>query len=153
LQPHPEGGYYSETYRSRESIHCEGGQFPDGRSYSTAIYYLLSSRDISRFHRIRSDETWHHYEGSPITIHMIHGNGFYEAKHLGKELDNSQVPQLIVSAGTWFGATVDEPESFALCGCTVSPGFEFNDFEMGNRHKMLQEFPEHENIIRKLLPD
>lgn len=152
LQPHPEGGYFSESYRSTTTLRSGDKLFPDGRCYSTAIYYLLGSGDISRFHRIRSDEVWHHYEGSPITIHMIHDDGFYEVQYLGKDLIKSQKPQLVVHAGIWFGATVDKTDSFALCGCTVSPGFDFADFEMADRNKMLHAFPEHESIIRKLLP-
>lgn len=152
LEPHPEGGFYKEVYRSEESINYGSGQFPDGRNYCTSIYYLLGSDDISRFHRIKSDETWHHYEGSSITIQIIHEDGLYEALYLGKNLENDQLPQQTVPAGSWFGVTVDNPDSFALCGCTVSPGFDFRDFEMADRYKMLQAFPEHEAIIKKLLP-
>lgn len=152
LHPHPEGGYFSETYRSKEKIHCENGRFPHERNYSTAIYYLLCGSDISRFHRIKSDEVWHHYEGSALTIHMIFDNGQYKAQYLGKDLDKLQKPQLVVPAGTWFGATVNDPEGFTLCGCSVAPGFDFHDFEMADRSKMLQNYPKHEQIIRTLLP-
>ncbi len=152
LEPHPEGGFYKEVYRSEESINYDSGQFPDGRNYCTSIYYLLGSDDISRFHRIKSDETWHHYEGSSVTIHIIHEDGLYEALYLGKNLENNQFPQQTVPAGAWFGVTVDTPDSFALCGCTVSPGFDFQDFQMADRYMMLQAFPEHEAIIKKLLP-
>lgn len=152
LEPHPEGGFYAETYRSEGMIGGKAGNFPAGRNHSTAIYYMLRSGDISRFHRIRSDEVWHHYEGGGITIHVIHPDGLYEALYLGKDLDAVQKPQHMVPAGSWFGATVDQPDTFALCGCTVSPGFDFGDFEMADRYIMLQAFPEHEAIIRRLLP-
>lgn len=153
LTPHPEGGYFSETYRSEGTINGQGSSHPQGRNYSTAIYYLLRGGDISRFHRIRSDEVWHHYEGSPITIHIIHEDGLYEALYLGKDISGSEKPQHVVPAGSWFGATVDQSDGYALCGCTVAPGFDFDDFEMADRYMMLQAFPEHEAIIRKLLPD
>jgi predicted cupin superfamily sugar epimerase len=151
LKPHPEGGFFAENYRSREVIKGGGDdEFPSGRNYCTGIYYLLGSEDISCFHRIRSDEVWHHYEGSSITIHVIHEDGLYEALYLGKELSEQQQPQCVVPAGAWFGVTVDEPGTYVLCGCTVSPGFDFEDFEMADRYRMLQAFPEHEVIIREL---
>lgn len=147
LMPHPEGGYFTETYRSNSVIDSID------RNTSTAIYYLLRSDEISRFHRIKSDEVWHHYEGSPVTIHVIHQDSLYEALYLGKEISKGQKPQHVVPAGAWFGVTVDDPDSYTLCGCTVAPGFDFNDFEMGNRYQMLQAFPEHEAIIKTLLPN
>ncbi|MCC5940489.1 MAG: cupin domain-containing protein [Balneolaceae bacterium] len=150
LLPHPEGGYYSETYRSKARHDGPSDLFPAGRNLKTGIYYLLGSEDISHFHRIKSDEMWHHYEGSAITIHMIHQDGSYQALYLGMDLTNEQKPQHVVPADTWFGVTVDTPGSYALCGCTVSPGFDFDDFEMAGRYQMLQAFPEHVEIIKML---
>lgn len=150
LQPHPEGGYYTEVYRSDGYIEIDEDTFPDGRHYCTSIYYLLDSVDQSHFHRIRSDEVWHHYEGSSITIHMISETGSYRKLQVGKNLGNGEKPQQTVPAGYWFGVTVDEPDSHALCGCTVSPGFDFDDFEMADRITLLKKFPEHEEIIKKL---
>lgn len=152
LQPHPEGGYYTEVYRSGGIIEIEEDEFPDGRNYNTAIYYLLGSDDQSHFHRIRSDEIWHHYEGSPITIHMISNLGEKRTLHLGKDLENGQKPQHVVPAGYWFGVCVDDPDNYALCGCTVSPGFDFDDFEVADRTDLLNQFPEHKEIIKKLTP-
>lgn len=151
LQPHPEGGFFSEVYRSDEVFSkSEGGAFPTGRNYSTGIYYLLGSEDISCFHRIKSDEVWHHYEGSSITIHVIHEDGLYEALYLGKELSDQQQPQCVVPAGAWFGVTVDKPDHYVLCGCTVSPGFDFEDFEMADRRILMNKYSEHEKIIKAL---
>ncbi len=152
LQPHPEGGFYKELYRSDGVIETGTGSFPDKRNFCTSIYYLLGSDDISRFHRIKSDETWHHYEGSSATIHIIHEDGLYEALHLGKNVEKGQLPQHTVPANTWFGVSVDEPDTFSLFGCTVSPGFDFQDFQMADRYMMLQAFPEHASIIKRLLP-
>ncbi|MCC5906360.1 MAG: cupin domain-containing protein [Balneolaceae bacterium] len=150
LKPHPEGGYFSETYRSNGTIKQKSGEFPDGRNFSTAIYFLLGSEDISMFHRIKSDEVWHHYEGSSLTIHVIHQDGSCQKFRLGKDYENSQQPQHVIPAGAWFGVTVDQSDSFALCGCTVSPGFDFQDFEMADRSSLLEKFPEHEAIINQL---
>ena len=150
LQAHPEGGHYTEVYRSDGIIETDEDGFPDGRHYSTSIYYLLEGEDQSHFHRIKSDEVWHHYEGSSITIHLISPTGSYRTLSVGKDLEKGQKPQQIVPAGYWFGVTVDEPDSYALCGCTVSPGFDFDDFEMADRADLLEQFPEHEEIIKKL---
>lgn len=152
LIPHPEGGYFAETYRSNKIISANSGLADGERNISTAIYYLLRSDDISRFHRIRSDEVWHHYIGTAVTLHIIHDDGLYEAKYVGQSLKDGEKPQCVIPAGAWFGATVDKKNSFALCGCTVAPGFDFDDFEMADRYRMLQAFPEHEAIIKKLLP-
>lgn len=150
LQPHPEGGFYTEVYRSEGIIETPKDNFPDGRHFSTSIYYLLESGDQSHFHRIKSDEVWHHYAGSPITIHMITPAGSYRKIHIGKDIETGQKPQQIVPANYWFGVTVDEPDSYALCGCTVSPGFDFEDFEMAERETLLDQYPKHDEIIKKL---
>ena len=150
LQAHPEGGYYTEVYRSEGIIETNEDLFPDGRHYSTSIYYLLESKDWSHFHRIKSDEVWHHYEGSSATIHVLSKSGDYRKLYLGNDLESGQLPQLVVPAGTWFGVTVDDPESYTLCGCTVSPGFDFDDFEMADRTALIKQYPNHEAIITKL---
>lgn len=150
LQSHPEGGYYTEVYRSEGIIETDEDGFPDGRHFNTSIYYLLESDDQSHFHRIKSDEVWHHYEGSPITIHLISKSGDYRKLHVGKDLNNGQKPQHVVPAGYWFGVTVDEPGSYALCGCTVSPGFDFDDFEIADRESLLKKYPDQKEIIKEL---
>lgn len=150
LQPHPEGGFYTEVYRSDGIIDTDEDGFPDGRHFCTSIYYLLESGDKSHFHRIKSDEVWHHYEGSSITIHMITQAGSYRKMHIGKILQEGQKPQKIVPANCWFGVMVDEPDSYTLCGCTVSPGFDFDDFEMADRSSLLKKYPGHEAIIKQL---
>lgn len=150
LEPHPEGGYFSETYRSTDTFETSGKDFPAGRNISTSIYYLLQSKDTSLFHRIKSDEIWHHYEGAPLTIHVIDENGAYKQRQLGKEIREGQQPQLSISAGVWFGVTVNHSDSYVLCGCTVSPGFDFKDFEMADRRSMLKNYHHHKKIIEKL---
>jgi hypothetical protein len=152
LRPHPEGGYYRETYRSREVV--AQGHLPDrfrgNRAFSTAIYYLLTSRDKSLFHRIQSDEGFHFYDGSSMTIHVIDRQGNYSTIRLGRNLQAGQVPQAVVPAGDLFGATVDDPGSYALVGCTVAPGFDFADFELPGREELLRRYPQHRAVIERL---
>lgn len=152
LKPHPEGGYYSEVYRSKGVIKTTDGSFPDQRNYSTSIYYLLGGKDISKLHRIRSDEIWHHYEGNSLTIHLIYPEGNYEKLLLGKDLTAGQQPQHVVPAGCWFGVTPVDSHGFTLAGCTVAPGFDFRDFEIADRNEMLRKFPGQEPVINILLP-
>ena len=152
LREHPEGGYYSETYRSNLII----GQaalpeaFAGPRSCSTAIYFLLEGGRRSRLHRIRSDEVWHFYTGASLTLHVIDPVGEYSRIVLGEDAAGGQVFQAVVKAGCWFGATVDDPQSCALVGCTVSPGFDFRDFELGDRQELVSRFPQHRSIIVEL---
>ena len=152
LEPHPEGGFFRETYRSPESI--DSGALPsrfDGpRAIATAIYFLLRSHERSAFHRIKSDECWHFHTGSPLTIHVISPEGDYAARSLGSRPDLGQAFQAVVPAGSWFGATVHDPDSFSLVGCTVSPGFDFADFELAGRSDLTARYPQHRSIIEKL---
>jgi predicted cupin superfamily sugar epimerase len=153
LVPHPEGGFYREMYRSRDLIPAVGlpARFGGPRPASTAIYFLLRGSQHSALHRLRADELWHHYAGSSLTLHQIHPDGRLTEVRLGR-LDAGGVPQATVPAGCWFGATVDDPHSFALAGCTVSPGFTMKDFELGNPASLVAEFPQHERLIRRLAP-
>lgn len=152
LQPHPEGGYFRETYRSRESIarpHLPP-RFAGDRAFSTAIYFLLQGDDFSALHRIRSDELWHCYAGGPLTISVIAPDGELSEISLGTDLSAGQTPQTVVHAGCLFGSYVTEPNSFALVGCTVSPGFDFADFELPGRAELLAAFPQHRSVIERL---
>ncbi len=152
LAPHPEGGWFAQTYRSAESV--RDGQLPrrfeGDRVFSTAIYYLLEGGDFSAFHRIKSDEIWHFYAGSPVTLYVIEKSGRLVQKKLGSEPDKGESFQVVVEAGCWFAAAVDDPASYALMGCTVAPGFEYADFQLADRGHLLQEYPQHRKIIEKL---
>ncbi|MEO8666543.1 MAG: cupin domain-containing protein [Ignavibacteria bacterium] len=152
LNPHPEGGYFKETYRAQEVFHKEHlpQRFSGDRVHSTGIYYLLSDQDVSKFHRIKSDEMWHFYDGVGVTIYEIDVNGNFKAHKLGLNIDDGELPQVLIKGGNWFGAKVSKPDSYCLCGCTVSPGFHFEDFEMADRENLMQMFPEHRNIIEEL---
>jgi len=149
LQLHPEGGYYKETYRSSENIPADGlpKRFSGERTFSTAIYYLLEKPNFSAFHRIKQDEIWHFYDGSSLTIHVISPKGEYAALKLGKKIEKGESPQIVVPAGTYFAAEVNNKSSYTLSGCTVAPGFDFADFEMPSRDDLLNLFPNHQTII------
>jgi len=152
LQPHPEGGYFKEVYRSAETIPMAGlpDRFAGPRNYATSIYFLLESHQFSTLHRIQSDEAWHFYAGSAITVHEIHSSGAARQLVIGPDVDNGESFQGVVPAGVWFGAQVLAPNSFALVGCTVAPGFDFVDFEMATQSNLLKEFPEHSELIKQL---
>ncbi|MFV1884180.1 MAG: cupin domain-containing protein [Balneola sp.] len=152
LQEHVEGGFYKETYRS-EGIIKKGStpeDFTGDRNFSTGIYFLLTSDNFSAFHRIKQDEMWHFYEGSPLTIHMIDESGDYSFQRLGLDLENLERPQFTVPKNTWFASEVEDPNTYCLTGCTVSPGFDFEDFELAERKSLIQAFPEHKEVIHRL---
>src|SRR6266481_95660 len=133
LIPHPEGGYYRETYRSALSIAREAlpPQFTGPRLASTAIYFLLDGKNFSAFHRLRSDELWHFYAGGSLVVHVIEDNGHHSEILIGGNPEAGERLQAVVETGCWFASCVRDPTSFALVGCTVSPGFDFEDFELG----------------------
>jgi len=135
--PHPEGGYYKETYRSDEIMQTKSG---DQRNIGTAIYYLLENEDTSHFHRLSSDELWFFHEGNPIEIFCIE-NGRLVIKLLGNDFAAGAQPQWLIPANTWFAARVQNNTGYALVSCTVSPGFDFQDFEMAERSGLIKQFP------------
>ena len=152
LIPHPEGGYYRETYRSELLIAREAlpPQFTGPRLASTAIYFLLEGENFSAFHRLRSDELWHFYAGSPISVHVIDTEGGHSEIQLGDDPDAGDVLQAAVKAGRWFASRVRDPKTFALAGCTVAPGFDFADFELGKRAELVRIYPQHRKLIESL---
>jgi uncharacterized protein len=152
LAPHPEGGFYRQTYRADLVLAGEAlpPQFAGPRAVSTAIYFLLEGEDFSAFHRLRSDELWHFYIGEPLVVHVIDGNGAYSEIHLGNNPEAGEVLQAVVKAGCWFASRVRDGKSFALVGCTVSPGFDFEDFELAKRAELVKPYPQHRKIIEQL---
>lgn len=147
LEPHPEGGYYKETYRSEVEISAPG--FDGLRNISTGIYYLLEKGSFSAFHRIKSDEMWHFYDGACLSVYMIDEKGEMDILRLGRNIDKGETLQAVVPAGRWFASRV-EVAGFALVGCTVSPGFDFKDFEMASREELMDAYPAHAEIIKSL---
>ena len=152
LKRHPEGGWFREVYRARETIVQQGlpSRFTGDRSFSTAIYFLLNKTDFSALHRTKQDELWHFYDGDSLTIHMIDPNGNYSSVKLGRSIHTGEALLAVVKANWLFGATMNDTRSYALVGCTVAPGFDFADFEMPDRKQLLEEHPQHRNIIEKL---
>lgn len=185
LEPHPEGGYFRQTYKSELKIAAEGqkshpcaenagrvgqlyGDAP--RAASTAIYFLLEKGNFSVLHRLRSDEMWHFYAGSPLVVHVISVEGECSSILLGDDPERGEVFQAVVKAGCWFGAEVArdsdvsqkqrDPSTgsgqamghpfYALVGCTVAPGFEFEDFELAKREELAAKYPQHREMIRRL---
>lgn len=149
LIPHPEGGFYKETYRSNGQVKdpYPGAEF---RSFSTAIYFLLVSGNFSAFHKIKQDEMWHFYDGDAIDLHIISAKGEYSLVKIGRNFTEGEVPQYVVKAGDWFASEVSTINFYSLAGCTVSPGFDFEDFEMAKANELIQEFPQHKEVILRL---
>lgn len=147
---HPEGGYYKETYRAKERVNLT--HFNGERSIATNIYYLLKAKNFSAWHRIKSDETWHFYDGDDLKIHIINTQGELITHFLGKENAAAHV-QLVVPANCWFSAELADPKDdfFAFVGCTVAPGFDFQDFELGEKDQLIALYPQHREIICRLI--
>jgi predicted cupin superfamily sugar epimerase len=152
LQPHPEGGYYQETYKSTELIIKEHlpDRFKGNRHFSTAIYFLLQQGDFSAFHRIQSDECWHFYAGQTLFIYILHCGGQLEIVQLGNNIAEGEVFQYVVPAGTWFASEPAPGSAFSFMGCTVAPGFDFADFEMATVEGLQKIYPQHAAVINRL---
>ena len=152
LLPHPEGGWYKENYRSEATIPKDAlpEQFEGDRQISTAIYFLLEEGNFSAFHRIRSDECWHFYAGQTLEIFELSPNGTLKIISLGNSLSEGTCFQYVVPAGYWFASRPAEKSSFCFVGCTVAPGFDFNDFELAKASDLIKAFPQHEMLIRSL---
>jgi uncharacterized protein len=144
LKKHPEGGYFKQTYTADTIVNVVGYDQP--RYISTAIYYMLVGDQFSAFHRIRSDELWHHYTGGSLTLHTI-GNGKLSKVKMGKS--RGEAPQVIIKANTWFAASLNDKKSYCLLGCTVSPGFDYRDWELGKRNVLIKMYSQHSTIIER----
>ncbi|MFZ0322060.1 MAG: cupin domain-containing protein [Candidatus Sulfotelmatobacter sp.] len=152
LEAHPEGGYFRQSYESdlilaKESLPAE---FTGPRVASTAIYFLLRGEEFSAFHRLRSDEVWHFYVGATLVVHVIDKDGQYSEFRLGSDPDAGEVLQAVVKAGCWFASRVRDGGGLALVGCTVAPGFDFDDFEMARRQELVRSYPQHRRVIERL---
>lgn len=138
LTRHPEGGYYREVYRSKEKIQRENGTM---KNAGTSIYYLLENDDKSHFHRVASDELWFFHQGEPLILFFITKEGNFETITLGNNLVIGELPQYVISAGSWFGAFLKNGNGFSLMSCVVTPGFDFSDFELAKKEELLQIYP------------
>ncbi|MFC0470111.1 cupin domain-containing protein [Halalkalibacter kiskunsagensis] len=144
LEAHPEGGFFKRSFRSDEEIQSKA------RMLYTSIYFLLRTGDVSHFHRLQSDELWYFHAGSSLSVHIIHENGEYEEARLGLNLDKGEVPQVLVPKNAIFGSSLSGQGTFSLVGCMVSPGFEYEDFELFTQKELLKDYPQHEEIIKKM---
>jgi predicted cupin superfamily sugar epimerase len=142
LQPHPEGGHFRETYRAPRGA--------NGRSASTAIYFLLPKGARSKLHRLKSDEVWHFYLGGPLVVVEISPKGQITETRLGHNHARGEVLQHVVPAGHWFGAYPATGSAYSFVGCTVAPGFEFDEFELAQREELVESYPHADGIIRLL---
>lgn len=151
LSVHVEGGAFREIYRSPLVVNKESlpTTFNSPKNSSTSIYFLLKEDQFSAFHRIKSDEIWHHYTGGTLEIFEIDTNGEMIRHLLGKEAENGESFQCIIKAGNWFASRVAKGD-YVLSGCTVSPGFDFEDFELANKAELTSLYPEHEKLIGEL---
>lgn len=147
LEPHPEGGYYRQTFVSAETL-------SSGRPAATSIVFLLTHDNPSNLHRLDAEEMWYYHSGDPLIVHMIDDDGTYSEISIGPDLDAGQVLQAVVPPGVWFGSSVAPPsgalKGWAVVGCMVTPGFSFDGFELARRDVLLGRFPDHRSIITKL---
>jgi uncharacterized protein len=162
-----EGGYYRETYRSDHHLTIKSDNNKDWnddfyrcsnlenkssnvRSIFTSIYYLLDGEQFSAFHKVKYDEIWHFYKGSSVNLHILTNYGKIIDIQIGNNLENDEKIQYVIKGDTWFSAEINDKSSYSLIGCSVSPGFDFKDFELGERNKLKNTYPHQEYIINRL---
>jgi predicted cupin superfamily sugar epimerase len=152
LRKHPEGGFFRETYRSDESmtLACLPDRYNEEHALATTIYFLITSAEPSRLHRLRSDEVWYFHMGHGMEMHLFGRGGEYRSTRLGTNLVAGEMLHVVVPRYTWFGARVTEPDGYALCSCSVAPGFQFEDFVLGERSQLLDKYPANSDIIQAL---
>jgi len=152
LEPHSEGGWYKQTYKSDEVLNASAlpERFGGDRPFSTAIFFLLEQGNFSAFHRIKSDECWHFYTGDPLLVYVIKQSGQLGTITLGKDFEQGQQFQLVVPANSWFASRPAPGSKYCFVGCTVAPGFDFADFELANAGKLSLDYPQHTTLINSL---
>jgi hypothetical protein len=149
LKPHPERGFFAETYRAASSV--SAASHPGARSASTAIYFLITSEQPTTYlHRLLSDEVFHLYEGGPLEILRLFPDGHADVARLGLDLAAEQRPQIVIPAGTWFGTELAPGASHCLVGCTVAPGFDFADFTLADGPELAPRYPAVADRIRRM---
>lgn len=147
LEPHPEGGYFKRILESDKTIEIQPDVY---RKSFSSIYYLLENKDFSAFHKLKSDELWHFYAGDPLVIYIIQQNGLLEEMVLGTNLDKNEKLQVLVKREQWFAAQPLSDSDYSLVGCTVIPGFDFDDWELGKREELIKKYPQHKKLIESL---
>ncbi len=149
LREHPEGGYYSEIYRSLKTLNSNE-DIGISRNLATSIYFMLKSGQVSKLHKLKSDEIWYFHDGSPLRVFLLNKSGNFQIAILGNNIVQDQQPQLIIPADTIFGAEVILPDTYSLIGCAVIPGFDFKDFELLKRDELLVIWPNYKKLIERL---
>lgn len=144
LEPHPEGGAFRETYRSE--LKCENANGEE-RNVGTAIYFLVEGGQVTKWHRVLNDEVWHYYSGETVVLELISPDGEFTRHRVGNRLEKDEVPQVVIPAHTWQRAYTTG--HYTLVGCTVTPGFEFDDYEEIEKEDLAEKFPRHEIAIKK----
>ena len=153
LRPHPrEGGYFAETYRAAEEIAAQAlpARYAGSRSLGTAIYFLITPDHFSALHRLQTDEVYHFYQGDPVELLQLYEDGAGGLFTLGSDLSLGMRPQLVVPRGAWQGARLRPGGRFALLGTTTAPGFDYADYEHGDRQQLLTTYPLFPEAIRAL---
>lgn len=152
LTEHVEGGAFAEVYRSGLVLPQSilPNSFKGKRAASTSIYFLLQYGQFSAFHRIASDEVWHFYQGSPLHVYEIQENGDLMVHRLGNNPDLGETFQCVIRSGSWFGSRTEVLDGYSLVGCTVAPGFDFEDFELAERNSLIHQYPQHTALIESL---
>ena len=152
LTSHIEGGAFNEIYRAELVLPLNALTMAHNgdRTAMTSIYFLLEAGDFSAFHRIASDELWHFYDGDGAVIYEIKPGGELVRHLLGIDIERGASLQVLIQAGSWFASRVEVTDGFTLCGCTVSPGFDFEDFELADKHQLTREYPQHAGLIAEL---
>jgi predicted cupin superfamily sugar epimerase len=152
LTTHIEGGAFREIYRSPElaPLSALPAGFTGDRNFCTSIYFLLQQHQFSAFHKIKSDEVWHFYYGDALIVYEIDQEGRMIEHRLGCDPDNNESFQCAITAGNWFAARLAPGGEYALVGCTVSPGFDFSDFELARQEELVRMYPEHKDVIQAL---
>ena len=152
LATHIEGGAFREIYRSpvMAPLQALPSTFTAERHFCTSIYFLLQQQQFSAFHKIKSDEVWHFYYGDALIVYEIDQQGKMIEHRLGCDPDNNETFQCVVTAGNWFAARLAPGGTYALVGCTVSPGFDFADFELAKQNELKAAYPQHAALIKEL---
>ncbi len=149
LQPHPERGFYAETHRASERVSSASRR--GDRAASTAIYFLIGAEQpVTFLHRLASDEVFHLYEGGPLEVLRLLPDGRSDVARLGLNLARGERPMLLIGRGTWFGTELAAGASHCLIGCTVAPGFEFEDFELADSAELCRRYPEQRERIARM---
>ncbi len=148
MKVHPEGGYFGDGFRSTEFLRSDQlpKRYSGPRNVYSSIYFMVTKDRPSRFHRLKTDEIWHFYSGDTLTLHLIHDHGKYECIELGNREEHERF-QFLAPKNTWLAAGCNGKEGYSLMGCSLAPGFEYDDFELADKEQLLKEYPQIEAII------